>query len=180
MFVEGFLEYQQSCGYSSSHRERSNKLLAQELSSKGYQVALRHHCIQNNSTGVSPNVRDTYIVFSGVPGYATEDYIIELDFRDRFNIANPTSFYSTCLASVPEVWVGSLEQLLPLVELLCSEMCMAFEERNLDMPPWRSHSKVRQSQVRRTSWLASRLRSADPPPAQPKISGREHSPGSPR
>ena len=144
LFVEGFLEYQRSCGYSSSHRERSNKLLAQELSSKGYQVALRHHSSQSNSTGVSPSphVRDTYIVFSGVPGHATEDYVIELDFRDRFNIANPTPFYNTCLAAVPEVWVGPLEQLLPLVELLCYEMCIAFEDRNLEMPPWRSHSKV--------------------------------------
>ena len=147
-YVEEFVRCQESaCGSLSYRRERSNALLARELTSKGYTVAIRHHSASNNpatNTGssCSPSVRDTYIVFSGVPGNPSDEYVIELDFRDRFNIANSTAFYNTCLSVVPEVWVGPMDQLLPLVELLCAEMSMAFNESDLDMPPWRSYDKV--------------------------------------
>mmetsp|Transcript_34982 Transcript_34982/g.99149 ORF Transcript_34982/g.99149 Transcript_34982/m.99149 type:complete len:390 (+) Transcript_34982:516-1685(+) len=161
-YVEHFVRCKESCAPLSCHRERSNALLARELTAKGYTVAIRQHPGSSNAqhhppagatAASSPTVRDTYIAFSGVSGNPGEEYVIELDFRDRFNIGSPTAFYNTCLSVVPEVWVGPLDQLLPLVELLCAEMSMAFNQCDLDMPPWRYHDNV----VSR--WISPELKS---------------------
>ena len=38
---------------------------------------------------------------------------------------------------MPAVFVGTAAELSPLVQLLCSEMSLAFEQHALSLPPWR-------------------------------------------
>ncbi len=47
-------------------------------------------------------------------------------FREQFEIAHPSPRYAALLAAVPAWFVGAEERLIPLVELLCAEMCAAF------------------------------------------------------
>ena len=39
---------------------------------------------------------------------------------------------------LPSVVVGTAAHLTPLVQLLCAEMGLAFEQHGLSLPPWRS------------------------------------------
>jgi len=58
-------------------------------------------------------------------------------FREQFEIPHPTARYRGLLAMLPDVLVGTQEQMSPLVQLLCSEMSLAFEHHGLSVPPWR-------------------------------------------
>ena len=43
---------------------------------------------------------------------------------------------------LPSVLVGTAAQLTPLVQLLCSEMSLAFEQHGLSLPPWRQSKSL--------------------------------------
>lgn len=43
---------------------------------------------------------------------------------------------------LPEVMVAPAAQLSPLVQLLCSEMSLAFEKHGLSLPPWRQSKSL--------------------------------------
>jgi hypothetical protein len=76
-------------------------------------------------------------------------------FREQFEISQPTARYGGLLAMLPAVFVGTAAELLPLVQLLCSEMTLAFEQHGLSLPPWR------QSKSLLSKWLPSKLRDYD-------------------
>lgn len=63
-------------------------------------------------------------------------------FREQFEISHPTPRYSGLLSMLPSVLVGTAEQLTPLVQLLCSEMSLAFEQHGLSLPPWRQSKSL--------------------------------------
>lgn len=57
---------------------------------------------------------------------AAEMYLVDPKFAEQFEIAHPSPRYAAVLAAVPAQYVGSEDRLVPLVELLCSEMALAF------------------------------------------------------
>lgn len=63
-------------------------------------------------------------------------------FREQFEISQPTARYSGLLSMVPAVFVGTSVELTPLVQLLCSEMTLAFEQHGLSLPPWRQSKSL--------------------------------------
>ena len=63
-------------------------------------------------------------------------------FKEQFEIAKPTARYAALLASLPDVFVGPLEHVIPLVSFLCSEIAAAFREEGALLPPWRQASSM--------------------------------------
>lgn len=69
-------------------------------------------------------------------------HLLQPHFREQFEISHPTPRYSGLLALVPQVMVASAAQLVPLVQLLCAEMSLAFEQHGLSLPPWRQSKSL--------------------------------------
>ena len=66
------------------------------------------------------------------------DLIVECNFRENFTIPCTTPRYVKLLSCVPEVFVGTVEWLLPIVQAVATEMNLAFASHNLTKPPWRN------------------------------------------
>ncbi|KAL9666807.1 hypothetical protein QQ045_001149 [Rhodiola kirilowii] len=64
-------------------------------------------------------------------------YIVELSLADHFNIARPTSHYATLLETVPEIFIGTAEEMKQVVKLMCQGMQVSMESRDMKVPPWR-------------------------------------------
>lgn len=144
-------------------------ILAARLSSVGYRVAVRSALGAASGTiDCFYNLRNEFLVvtaestlqpspFAG-PGAAEpprQHYIVESRFREHFTIPAPTERYARVLAEIPEVLVASPAALAPLVQLLCSEMSMAFEERGMALPPWRQLKSFM------SKWLPTNARDYD-------------------
>ena len=99
----------------------------------GYKVAIRtamgggpgQHCLQNQQ-------HELLIIAE-----RHQDTIINCHFKDQFKIGQHTLQYQQVLDCLPDLFVGSANRLVPLVELLCSEMALAFKESGVTCPPWR-------------------------------------------
>jgi hypothetical protein len=70
------------------------------------------------------------------------DIIVECAFRSHFCIPCATKPYLAILERVPDIFVGTASQMLPLVEIVTHELARAFSENGITMPPWRSAQSV--------------------------------------
>lgn len=145
-------------------------VLASKLTLCGYRVAVRQALGGGQGTAVFSNLRHSFLLVTAPLGCACAgvDYIVEPHFREQFEISQPTARYGGLLAMLPAVFVGTAAELLPLVQLLCSEMTLAFEQHGLSLPPWR------QSKSLLSKWLPSKLRDYDLSPyASPRAASPE-------
>ena len=62
--------------------------------------------------------------------------------REQFTITAKDQAYEGILAAVPAEFVGTKGQLMPLVQLLCSEMAAAFSACSVTCPPWRAYRSM--------------------------------------
>lgn len=65
---------------------------------------------------------------------AGEAYLVDPKFKEQFEIAHPTERYSELLDELPAFFVGTEDRLVTLVELLCSEMSVAFQTTGVFLP----------------------------------------------
>ncbi|KAH7623944.1 hypothetical protein Ndes2526B_g01194 [Nannochloris sp. 'desiccata'] len=63
--------------------------------------------------------------------------LVDPRFREQFEIAHPTPRYARILAEVPAELVAPADRLSKAVELLCTEMAVAFAATGTPVPPWR-------------------------------------------
>jgi hypothetical protein len=63
--------------------------------------------------------------------------IVDPTFKDQFAITRPTPRYTAVLEALPAVFVCRIDQVRPVVELLCAEMSLAFHSTGIVLPPWR-------------------------------------------
>lgn len=68
--------------------------------------------------------------------------MVECAFDSHFRIPCATSAYQELLSHVPEVFVGPLQRMLPLVDLMTQELSRSFASAGITMPPWRSARSV--------------------------------------
>lgn len=68
-------------------------------------------------------------------------------FKSQFVFNHCTPKYSRLLRQLPEVFVGAVVEVIPLVELLCEETEASFRQAGLTMPSWR------QAQAMLARWL---------------------------
>ena len=70
------------------------------------------------------------------------DIVVECAFSSHFRIPCATRAYQDLLAHLPDVFVGPLQRMLPLVDLMTRELSHSFSEAGITMPPWRSARSV--------------------------------------
>lgn len=71
--------------------------------------------------------------------------------RDQFIIPQMTPAYEELMRLLPAEFVGTPSRLVPLVQLLCEEMCAAFDAHNMTCPPWR------QAKSMLSKWLPTKV-----------------------
>ena len=49
-------------------------------------------------------------------------FVVDPVFQDKFQVAKTTPAFASLLSCLPEVFVGTAEQLVPLVQLVCNEV----------------------------------------------------------
>lgn len=147
-------------------------ILATKLSTVGYRVHIR------SALGGSPgttdcffNLRNEFLVVAGEGDDAGTHFIVESRFKEHFAIPHPTERYQGLLEAVPSEVAAPPATLAPLVNLLCSEMSLAFKERGLSLPPWRQGKSLL------SKWLPAKAKDLDM--STPTGSPRANSPEAP-
>jgi uncharacterized protein (TIGR01615 family) len=109
--------------------------LASKLSSFGYSVSVRSAL----GGGIScfRNLRHEFLLVRGSDEFDGVEYIVDLHFKEQFEIPHPTDAYLDILTCVPVDFVGPLSRLMPLVQTLSAEMAESFTAKGLTLPPWR-------------------------------------------
>ena len=108
-------------------------VLASKLVNIGYRVAVRTAMGGGAGQDCFHNLHHEFLIIAE----RHQEVIVDCHFKDQFRIGQHTQQYQQVLTCLPEVFVGSATRLAPLVELLCSEMALAFKERGVTCPPWR-------------------------------------------
>jgi uncharacterized protein (TIGR01615 family) len=143
-------------------------ILATKLSSVGYAVNLR--TAVGGAAGSADcfyNLRNEFLVISGEGKDYGQNFILETAFKEHFYIPQPTERYAGLLEAVPEEVVLAPAMLTRLVNLLQTEMSLAFQERGLSLPPWRQGKSLL------SKWLPSKVKDLDmssPPLGSPRAS----------
>ncbi|KAL9145236.1 hypothetical protein ABFS82_13G028100 [Erythranthe guttata] len=104
--------------------------------------------------------------------------IIELNFRDEFEMARASDEYKKLVAKLPEVFVAKSERLTDLVNILCtcSKKCM--KEKKMYLAPWRKHEYMQAKWQGKPLQLAASAAApplfvVEPPKAPPKQRANE-------
>lgn len=85
----------------------------------------------------------------GPGGFEVDDVIIDVGFRESFELARPTQAYRELLEELPDVFLGPPECLQQIVGIMCEQAVKAFSASGLPLPPWRS------KQTLLTKWFSS-------------------------
>ncbi|GAX80218.1 hypothetical protein CEUSTIGMA_g7656.t1 [Chlamydomonas eustigma] len=127
--------------------------LASKLSSFGYSVSVRSALGGGNSC--FRNLRHDFLLVRGTDEFEGIECIVDLHFKEQFEIPHPTEAYLEILACVPEDFVGPLSRLMPLVQTLSSEMAESFTAKGLTLPPWR------RTQSMLSKWVPAKSRDVE-------------------
>lgn len=86
--------------------------------------------------------RHEYIeILTVAPGRKKQlPFVVELEFRDQFEIAKASDEYKKLVAQLPEIYIGKAEYLRTLVRILCDAAKRFMEEKKIHMGPWRTRS----------------------------------------
>lgn len=66
--------------------------------------------------------------------------MIELEFRDQFEIAKACDEYKKLVEQLPVCYVGKADYLKAIVGVMCGAAKRSMEEKKLHMGPWRKRS----------------------------------------
>lgn len=132
--------------------ELDTVVLATKLTSVGYKVHLRSALGGGPGIEAFQSLRNEFLIVAGVGEDEGIDYIVEGRFKSHFAIPHPTERYQGLMTAVPEELVAQRATLPPLVQLLCAEMSLAFDQQGLSLAPWR------QSKSLLSKWLPSKAR----------------------
>ncbi|XP_065879211.1 uncharacterized protein [Euphorbia lathyris] len=64
-------------------------------------------------------------------------FIIDVNLATEFEIARPTTAYTTLLNYFPKVFIGKPEKLKQIVRLMCNAVRLSMKKMKLYVPPWR-------------------------------------------
>lgn len=116
--------------------------LATRLAAAGYAVIMRTAKGGGPTFSCFRNLRHEFLTVRGRDDCKGMDFIIEPSFRCHFEIAHPAPEYKVLLDAVPSVFVGRPSQLTRLVESLCAEIAISFQNQGMALPPWRRTDSV--------------------------------------
>uniref|UniRef100_A0A6M2FCW6 Uncharacterized protein n=1 Tax=Populus davidiana TaxID=266767 RepID=A0A6M2FCW6_9ROSI len=125
-----------SKGCNSCLRQRVVNLLTQ----KGFVAAL---CTSKwKNTKKYPGGKHEYVemIASTVGSKKKVPYLIELEFRDQFEMAKACDEYRNLVSQLPEYYIGKAEYLNAIVGILCDAAQRSMKEKKIHMGPWRKRS----------------------------------------
>uniref|UniRef100_A0A803NMI5 Uncharacterized protein n=2 Tax=Cannabis sativa TaxID=3483 RepID=A0A803NMI5_CANSA len=67
-------------------------------------------------------------------------YVVEVEFRDQFEIAKPCEEYKKLLSLLPEYYIGKIDCLNAVVRIICDSAKRSMKEKKIHMGPWRQTS----------------------------------------
>lgn len=111
-------------------------VLASKLVNMGYKVSIRTAVGGGSGQDCFHNLHHEFLIVS----VRQQQLIVDCTFKDQFKICQQTDQYAHLLQQLPQVFVGSASRLLPMVELMCTEIALSFKESGFTCPPWR-HAK---------------------------------------
>lgn len=82
-------------------------------------------------------------------------YIVEVSLAGEFEIARPTSEYSSLIDVFPAIFVGKAEEVKKIVKVMCSAMKASLKCRELHVAPWRRQGYMQ------AKWLSSYRRTTN-------------------
>ena len=94
-----------------------------------------------------------------------ERVIIEMNFREEFEIARASEEYKRLVRRLPEVFIGKAEKLRESIKILCNAAEKCMKEKKMHLGPWR---KYRYMQAK---WLG-KCEKSTPAPLPVGLSGR--------
>jgi len=151
------------CAYNTRLCHR----LATKLSSIGYGVLVRHSVSGGKGSEMFNNLRNDFLVVTALSDSTStttttiphlQEFIVGPCFQDHFTIPHLTARYMGLLSLLPSTLVATPNQLKQLVDLLCAEMHIAFEQCGFSLPPWR------QAKSLLSKWLPSKSKDVDMSP----------------
>ncbi|XP_029129596.1 uncharacterized protein LOC109810386 isoform X2 [Cajanus cajan] len=63
--------------------------------------------------------------------------VIELNFRGEFEMARASEEYNKLISQLPEVYVGKIERLRVIINIMCSAAQKCMKEKKMHIGPWR-------------------------------------------
>lgn len=115
--------------------------LACLLASVGHDVRVRS-ALGGGTSNYFRNLSHEFLLVKNAQECPGVELVVECNFQEHFRIPCATIAYDALLRSVPEVFVGTLTRMAPLVESLVREMCKCFALQQVTVPPWRSARSI--------------------------------------
>ncbi|GLJ31240.1 hypothetical protein SUGI_0626410 [Cryptomeria japonica] len=75
--------------------------------------------------------------------------LVDMDFRTQFEIARPSSEYSSLIQLLPLLYVGNAEKLAKIVKTMSKSAKMSLKTKGMCIPPWRTYAYMH------SKWLSS-------------------------
>ena len=145
--------------YPQNVQERLRNLaVGDALAAGGYHVDMRVSLGGGKGQACLRNLRHAYVVAKGRDGEEWrphEHLVVEADFASQFVIAKPTPAYEEFFRGIPREFVGTMEDLVDVVELVCAKMRRAFEDRDMVFPVWRHASSML------SKWISKRMETVE-------------------
>ena len=67
-----------------------------------------------------------------------ERLILDLDFQSQFEIARPTDSYANALKFLPMIFVGKIEKLRKVLQVMAEAAKLSLGQNSMPLPPWRT------------------------------------------
>lgn len=67
-------------------------------------------------------------------------FLVEVEFRDQFEIAKACEEYKKLVRQLPECYIGKPDYLSAIVRLVCDAAKRSMKEKKIHMGPWRKRS----------------------------------------
>jgi len=118
--------------------------LAKLFHGLGYQVCVRTALGGGQGLSCMENLSHQFLVLQ-MPSPAsgtTSSLIVDIEFKEQFELAQPSEQYEELLQQLSPVFIGSQTKVQNVVVLLCDEMSLAFKAQGQVPPPWRRASSM--------------------------------------
>ncbi|KAL5562184.1 hypothetical protein UlMin_031931 [Ulmus minor] len=105
----------------------------------GHNAAICKTRWESNGGLTSGNYEFIDVVVQSSSSVGVNRYFIDLDFAADFEIARPSSHYSSLLQTLPRVFVGNVEDVKQIVRTMSDAAKKSLKSRGLHLPPWRKN-----------------------------------------
>ena len=156
---QAVLRERAGCGCDGGEAMAAAEAVGDALAAGGYHVDMRVSLGGGKGQACLRNLRHAYVVAKGRDGEEEwrphEHLVVEADFASQFVIAKPTPAYEEFFRGIPREFVGTMEDLVDVVELVCTKMQRAFEDRDMVFPVWRHASSML------SKWISKRMETVE-------------------